>query len=109
MQEIDSTLASSAPLAPRRRRSLFRRLVGVYYILLGLLLLALIPPLISVNRYQRRIALSIKALTKKTGQPEAEGANEEQFVHRKTSAFQKMLKKFLKKTKTDGEEDEDID
>ena len=39
--------------------SRLRRFVVVYYVLLALVLLALIPPYISVNRYQRRIATSI--------------------------------------------------
>ncbi len=67
---------------------------------------------ISVDTAKRRIGLSIKALASK--KKEADGGeaapeeNEEHSVHRKTSAFQKMLKKFLKKSKTDGEdEDED--
>ena len=60
MQETDTTLvAANAQPRPQKRRSLFRRFVAVYYILLALFLLALIPPFISVNRYQRRIAASI--------------------------------------------------
>src|SRR5882762_9856256 len=45
--------------APPKRRSALRSYVLVYYILLALVLLALLPPYISVNRYQRRIAESI--------------------------------------------------
>src|ERR1700734_634632 len=60
MQETDTTLvAANAQTRPQKRRSLLRRLVPVYYILFALILLALIPPYISVNRYQRRIAASI--------------------------------------------------
>ena len=60
MQETDTTLvAANAQPRPQKRRSLLRRLVPVYYILFALILLALIPPYISVNRYQRRIAASI--------------------------------------------------
>ena len=60
MQETDTTpVAANAQPRPQKRRSLFRRFVAVYYILLSLFLLALIPPFISVNRYQRRIATSI--------------------------------------------------
>jgi hypothetical protein len=60
MQETDTTpVAANAPPRPQKRRSLFRRFVVAYYILLALFLLALIPPYISVNRYQRRIAASI--------------------------------------------------
>lgn len=42
-----------------RRPALFRHFVYVYLVLLGLLLLALLPPLVNVNRFQRRIATSI--------------------------------------------------
>jgi AsmA protein len=60
MQETDTTpVAANAPPRPQKRRSLLRRFVAVYYILFALILLALIPPFISVNRYQRRIAASI--------------------------------------------------
>lgn len=62
---------------------------------------------LSVDTGKRRIALSVKALTKKTGEAETEGHDEERTVHHKTNAFQKMLKKFLKKAKTEGEEDDD--
>jgi hypothetical protein len=58
MQEIDPTIVPSSELQPRGS-SLFRRFVYVYFALLALLLLALIPPFVSVNRYQRRIATSI--------------------------------------------------
>ncbi len=58
MQETDISPAT-ADSKPRKRRSLLRRFVLVYYILFALILLALIPPYISVNRYQRRIAASI--------------------------------------------------
>lgn len=58
MQEIDPTYAESDRKAPRRT-SRFRRFVMVYYVLLALVLMALIPPYISVNRFQRRIATSI--------------------------------------------------
>ena len=64
---------------------------------------------LSVDTGKRRIALSIKALAKKTEtvKDETEVIDEEHLVHRKTSSFQKMLKKFLKKAKTEGEEDEE--
>ena len=58
MQETDISPAT-ADSKPRKRRSLLRRFVLVYYILFALILLALIPPYISVNRYQRRIAAGI--------------------------------------------------
>jgi small subunit ribosomal protein S1 len=65
---------------------------------------------ISVDTAKRRIGLSIKALAAKKTEEGGEAApeeNEEHSVHRKTSAFQKMLKKFLKKSKTDPEEDDE--
>ncbi len=67
---------------------------------------------ISVDTAKRRIGLSIKALAakKSEGGPEGpEEVSEEHSVHRKTSAFQKMLKKFMKKKKTDEEEDDEDD
>src|ERR1700712_6140196 len=42
-----------------RRHSLLRRFLFVYLLLLVLVLLALLPPLINVNRFQRRIVTSI--------------------------------------------------
>ncbi len=62
---------------------------------------------LSVDPSKRRIALSIKALVQgEEGGPEE--VSDEHAVHRKTSAFQKMLKKFLKKAKAEnGEEEED--
>jgi len=63
---------------------------------------------LSIDSGKRRIALSIKALTKKAEGKEAESTeDEENSVHRKTGAFQKMLKKFLKKSKTEEETEED--
>ena len=69
MQEIDSTLPSatarpkatpSTTLPPTpRRRSHLRHFALFYLALLIILLIALIPPLISVNRFQRRITMSI--------------------------------------------------
>ena len=65
MQQIDSTPASVQPQAtpsptpPPRRRSPLRRFAPLYFALFLLLLLIVIPPLISVNRFQRRIAMSI--------------------------------------------------
>ncbi len=66
---------------------------------------------ISVDTGKRRIGLSIKALTSKKSK-EAEGGEEvpeEHSVHRKTGAFQKMLKKFMKKKKTEEDDDDDDD
>ncbi len=59
MQQTDPTYAPAESPRPKRRRSLLRRFVLVYYIVFALLLLALVPPYISVSRYQRRIAESI--------------------------------------------------
>jgi AsmA family len=60
MQETDPTYAAPpADSQTPRRRSLLRRLAFVYYIVLAILILALLPPYISLNRYQRRIAESI--------------------------------------------------
>jgi AsmA family len=68
MQEIDSTLpsATTRPKAPAspippppRRRSHLRHFALFYLALFLILLIALIPPLISVNRFQRRITMSI--------------------------------------------------
>ncbi|HVZ81409.1 MAG TPA: 30S ribosomal protein S1 [bacterium] len=61
---------------------------------------------LSVDTGKRRISLSIKALAQKEEKPAEPGVSEEQMVDRRTNAFQKMLKKFLKKTKTDEEEEE---
>jgi hypothetical protein len=58
MLEIEPTRAKSNSNAPQRI-SRFRRFVAVYYIVLTLLLFALIPPYISVNRFQKSIAISI--------------------------------------------------
>jgi hypothetical protein len=62
MPEIDQTEAAADrhhPQRPTVRRSIFRRLVVVYYLLFALLLIAFLPPYISVSRYQHRIAESI--------------------------------------------------
>jgi AsmA protein len=72
MQEIDSIPAqipqtseeslAAAEQQPRRRLSLFNwRYVLVYLLLAGLVGLALLPPLVNVNRYKRRIVTSIGA------------------------------------------------
>ncbi|MCU1225758.1 MAG: AsmA family protein [Edaphobacter sp.] len=58
MQEIDTTYAQSDSAQPESTRVL-RRLLYASFALLALLLLVLLPPLISVNRFQRRIATSI--------------------------------------------------
>lgn len=64
---------------------------------------------ISVDTAKRRIGLSIKALSakKSEGKEGAEEVSEEHSVHRKTGAFQKMLKKFMKKTKTEDDDEEE--
>ena len=63
---------------------------------------------IGVDSGKRRISLSVKALASKGS--EAEVLDDEQIMHRKTSAFQKMLKKFMKTAKAaDSEDDEDFE
>jgi hypothetical protein len=51
--------------------------------------------------------LSLKALSKKSASNDAPEEGDENVVQRKTGAFQKMLKKFLKKAKTEEVEEED--
>ncbi|MEO8737169.1 MAG: AsmA family protein [Edaphobacter sp.] len=58
MQETDPTNAQSDNME-LRRAGIFRRFLILWLALLALLLLAIVPPLISVNRLQRRIATSI--------------------------------------------------
>src|SRR5580698_3111804 len=58
MQEIDPTYEQEEDLEPISRRGL-RRLLYLALAALLLLLLVLLPPLIGVNRFQRRIATSI--------------------------------------------------
>jgi small subunit ribosomal protein S1 len=64
---------------------------------------------LAVDTGKRRISLSVKAMKAKTDkETETETIDEEGLVIRKTGAFQKMLKKFLKKAKEENEEsDED--
>ena len=58
MQEIDTTQSQGQGTQPRRRW-LTGRLLFLYAIVLAVLMVALLPPLINVNRFQRRIATSI--------------------------------------------------
>lgn len=58
MQETDPTHAQSDN-TESRRPGVFRRFLPLWLVIVALLLLAIVPPLISVNRFQRRIALSI--------------------------------------------------
>jgi hypothetical protein len=58
MQEIDPTYERDETAEPISTRGL-RRLLYAAFAALALLLLVLLPPLISVNRFQRRIATSI--------------------------------------------------
>lgn len=58
MQETDSTHVLSDQESPRPG-GIFRRFLFLWLALVGLLLLAIVPPLITVNRLQRRIATSI--------------------------------------------------
>jgi len=63
---------------------------------------------LGVDTGKRRISLSIKALIVKAAKEEGvETVDEEGMVIRKTGAFQKMLKKFLKKAKEDDAQDDD--
>lgn len=60
---------------------------------------------LAVDTSKRRISLSIKAMTAKT---DSNGVvDEEHIIHRKTSTFQKMLKKFMRNIKSEDDEDED--
>jgi small subunit ribosomal protein S1 len=63
---------------------------------------------LSIDSGKRRISLSIKALTQKEDKGRGEEVSDDQMVDRKTNAFQKMLKKFMKKSKTDGDEEEEL-
>ena len=58
MQDIDTTQAQGEGTRPRRRW-LSGRFLFLYAVVLALLMVALLPPLINVNRFQRRIATSI--------------------------------------------------
>lgn len=58
MQETDSTHAQSDTESPRSG-GIFRRYLFLWLALAALLLLVIVPPLITVNRLQRRIATSI--------------------------------------------------
>ena len=58
MQEMDSTHEQSDQESPRSG-GFFRRYLLLWLALAALLLLAIVPPLITVNRLQRRIATSI--------------------------------------------------
>jgi len=62
---------------------------------------------IGVDPGKRRISLSVRAMTSKGPGREPEALDDEQIVHRKSSAFQKMLKKFLKTAKTEGDDEDD--
>jgi len=54
-----STAESEETPQPIARLPIYRRFVAVYFVLLALLLLALIPPLVNVNRFKHRIVTSI--------------------------------------------------
>ena len=67
MQQIDSTPAQSPKTSPvqihrQTRRSLLSwRYLLVYLLLAGLVTLAILPPLVNVNRFKRRIVTSMSA------------------------------------------------
>lgn len=59
-QDLDHTTTATDSPSPRLSRG-WRRFFGVCALLIFIVLLALLPPLITVNRYQKRIASSIGA------------------------------------------------
>ncbi|HEX4650756.1 MAG TPA: AsmA family protein [Granulicella sp.] len=59
MLPIEAPQNATVPSKDPRRHPFFRRFLFVYLLLLAILLLALIPPLVNVNRFQRRIVTSI--------------------------------------------------
>jgi AsmA family len=59
-QDLDQTTTATESPSPRLS-PFWRRFFGVCALLIFIVLLALLPPLITVNRYQRRIAGSISA------------------------------------------------
>jgi hypothetical protein len=59
MLPIEAPQNATVPSKDLRRPSFFRRFLLVYLLLLAILLLALIPPLVNVSRFQRRIVTSI--------------------------------------------------
>lgn len=62
MQEISSTHAIDETAAPRGLRRLSRRSRFLLWTALAIVVLVLVPPLVSVSRYQRRIANSMSAV-----------------------------------------------
>ncbi len=62
---------------------------------------------LSIDSGKRRIALSIKALTKKSEDSPEKEVSEEDSVPPQDQRLPKMLKKFLKKSKTEEEEETD--
>ncbi len=59
MLPIEALQNATVPSKDLRRPSFFRRFLLVYLLLLAIVLLALIPPLVNVSRFQRRIVTSI--------------------------------------------------
>lgn len=62
MQEISSTYALDETAAPRGLRRLSRRSHFLLWASLAIIVLVLVPPLVSISRYQRRIANSMSAI-----------------------------------------------
>ena len=62
MQEISSTYALDETAAPRGLRRLSRRSRFLFWAALAIVALILVPPLLSISRYQRRIANSMSAV-----------------------------------------------
>jgi hypothetical protein len=58
MQETDPIHAQNGPMESRRP-GIFRRYLWLWLAIAALIVLAIVPPLINVNRFQRRIATSI--------------------------------------------------
>ncbi len=61
---------------------------------------------LAIDSGKRRISLSIKALAQKEEKRDQPEVSDDQMVDRRTNAFQKMLKKFMKKSKTNEDEEE---
>ena len=62
MQETSSTYALDEAAAPRGLRRLSRRSRFLLWSALAIVVLVLVPPLVSISRYQRRIANSMSAV-----------------------------------------------
>ena len=61
LESLDPSEAAEVDTAPSLSRHILRRLLYLAFAVLAVMLLILLPPYVSVNRYQRRIATSISA------------------------------------------------